>query len=216
MTTAAPLTTLGAASSAAPPKRVPLPVAEPPYDDELAGAPRAALTEVTPGQGVLALSFVLPGGLPAQPQPAASVAGGADRVLDAHSADDGEGDEEDAVFAPQPTPRVLLPEPRRWAAQLVQAVIEVIAGDRPATQLIRWTNEEIYATVARRATLGHRARRSGRSPLRAVVRSVRVTEPAEGVAEACALVQRGLRTTAVALRLEGIDGRWQCTALELG
>ena len=29
-------------------------------------------------------------------------------------------------------------------------------------------------------------------------------------------VRRGVRTTAVALRLEGLDGRWQCTALELG
>jgi hypothetical protein len=32
----------------------------------------------------------------------------------------------------------------------------------------------------------------------------------------CALVRRGARSTAVALRLEGRDGRWQCTALELG
>jgi hypothetical protein len=45
---------------------------------------------------------------------------------------------------------------------------------------------------------------------------VRVTEPADGVAEVSALVRRGLRVTAVALRLEGMDGRWQCTALELG
>jgi hypothetical protein len=30
------------------------------------------------------------------------------------------------------------------------------------------------------------------------------------------MVRRGLRTTAVAMRLEGLDGRWQCTAVELG
>lgn len=49
---------------------------------------------------------------------------------------------------------------------------------------------------------------------RAVVRSVHVSEPADGVAEVCATVQRGLRATTMALRIEGVDGRWQCTALE--
>jgi hypothetical protein len=43
-----------------------------------------------------------------------------------------------------------------------------------------------------------------------------VSEPADGVAEVCALVRRGARSTAVALRMEGMDGRWQCTAIELG
>ena len=43
-----------------------------------------------------------------------------------------------------------------------------------------------------------------------------MSEPVDGVAEVAALVRRGARSTAVALRLEGLDGRWQCTALELG
>jgi hypothetical protein len=51
---------------------------------------------------------------------------------------------------------------------------------------------------------------------RGVVRSLHVSEPADGVAEVCALVRRGGRSTAVALRLEGMDGRWKCTAIELG
>jgi hypothetical protein len=45
---------------------------------------------------------------------------------------------------------------------------------------------------------------------------VHVAEPADGVAEVAAMVRRGARTTAVAVRLEGLDGRWQCTAVELG
>jgi hypothetical protein len=49
-----------------------------------------------------------------------------------------------------------------------------------------------------------------------VVRSVRVSEPHDGVAEVCAVVQQGPRCRAIALRLEGIDGRWQCTALQIG
>jgi len=53
-------------------------------------------------------------------------------------------------------------------------------------------------------------------PSRGVVRSLHVSEPADGVAEVAASVRRGPRCTALALRLEGLDGRWQCTALEVG
>ena len=35
----------------------------------------------------------------------------------------------------------------------------------------------------------------------------------EVVAEVCATVRRGERTSAIALRLEGISGRWCCTDL---
>lgn len=45
--------------------------------------------------------------------------------------------------------------------------------------------------------------------------SVRVSEPADGVAEVSAVVRHGARTRAVALRLEGMDGRWQCTVLSV-
>ena len=50
---------------------------------------------------------------------------------------------------------------------------------------------------------------------RASVRSVHVCEPTDGVAELAAVVRRGSRMAAIALRLEGVDGRWQCTALQL-
>jgi len=105
-----------------------------------------------------------------------------------------------------------LPEPHGWAARLVQALIEVLAGDRPVGQLVRWTSTEVYDEVSA-LTL---PRGSGERTSRGVVRSVHVSEPVDGVAEVAALVRRGRRTNAVALRLEGLDGRWQCTALELG
>jgi hypothetical protein len=49
-----------------------------------------------------------------------------------------------------------------------------------------------------------------------MVRSVRVCLPADGVAEASAVVVSRGRVLAVALRLEGLDGRWRMTALEVG
>ena len=118
-------------------------------------------------------------------------------------------------FGPQRTPRALLPAPTPWAGRLVQAIVEVIGGARPVAQLVRWTSTDVYDSVRRRsrylAVADDGARRVG-----SIVRSVHVVEPADGVAEVCAVVQHGSRCRAVALRLEGVDGRWQCTALQLG
>jgi hypothetical protein len=48
-----------------------------------------------------------------------------------------------------------------------------------------------------------------------LVKSVRVSEPADGVAEVAAVVLRGTVYSAAAARLEGFDGRWRAVALEL-
>lgn len=188
------------------PRRLPVPDREPPFDDEgprpaggrLPGLPADAV------QGTLALAFVLPTGVPATPAAPPDL-----RLVAAPSAAD---DLDEADFGPQPTARADLPEPRQWAGRFVQAIVEVLAGDRPAGQLVRWTTSSVYEDVSARVV----AAGYGATTARGVVRSVHVTEPADGVAEVAALVRRGMRSTAVALRLEGMDGRWQCTALELG
>ena len=187
-------------------RRLPMPCCEPPYDDELgpaAGWPaqRSAAHGV---QGTLALAFVLPSGLPAVPEPPPGL-----RLV----ADDTSVDSADE-FGPRPTGRAALPAPRTWAGRVVQAIVEVLAGVRPATQLVRWTTEDVYEQISSRVLGAHGCDADG--PLRGVVRSLHVSEPADGVAEVCALVRRGARSTAVALRLEGMDGRWKCTAIELG
>jgi hypothetical protein len=153
-------------------------------------------------QGTLALAFVLPSGLPAVPEPPPD--------LQLVANDIGSPDE----FGPRPTQRAALPAPRTWAGRVVQAIVEVLAGMRPATQLVRWTTEEVYEQISSRVLPARGCDVEG-AP-RGVVRSLHVSEPADGVAEVCALVRRGARSTAVALRLEGMDGRWQCTAIELG
>jgi hypothetical protein len=191
-------------------RRLPVPASEPPYDDERErGLPQTPL----PGsgdcgvQGALALAFVLPNGLPATPCPPPDL-----QLVPARP--DAEVDLDEIEFGPQPTPRAELPEPRGWAARLVQAVVEVLAGERPAAQLVRWTSADVYDAL--RAGTDTAPGTSRREPSRPLVRSVHVAEPVDGVAEVAALVRRGTRATAVALRLEGIDGRWQCTAIELG
>jgi hypothetical protein len=79
---------------------------------------------------------------------------------------------------------------------------------------VRWTTDEVYEEISSRVLAARGSDVDG--PPRGVVRSLHVSEPADGVAEVCALGRRRTRSTAVALRLEGMDGRWQCTALELG
>jgi len=214
--------TEGPAGRAAPARsvlrRVPVPDCQPPYDDELAERRPGRAGWSTGGecavQGTLALAFVLPSGLPAAPEPPAGL-----RLLPAALPDQAEVGEAraadlDVDFGPQPTGRSALPDPRPWAARFVQAVVEVLAGDRPLAQLVRWTSEEVYDGVAAHVVTLVRAANGRRLP-RGAVRTLRVTEPGDGVAEVSATVRHGPRTTAVALRLEGLDGRWQCTALEM-
>jgi hypothetical protein len=103
-----------------------------------------------------------------------------------------------------------------WAARLAQAAVEVLAGHRPVTQLQRWTTEELYLRL-RRLTGGPRVRDGAHPASRraryASVRAIRVSQPADGVAEVAAVVDDGGHAHALVLRLEGSAGRWRCTEL---
>jgi len=196
-------------------RRTPVPDREPPYDDETSGTvralapirrqPRGHSRQPNVVQGTLALAFVLPSGVVATPTPSSDL-----RLLPEQSSAAEHVDEEE--FGPQPTARADLPCPKRWAAKFVQAMVETLAGDRPASQLVRWTTRDVHDALARRTSSGPRPAGAPRP----VVRSVHVTEPAVGIAEVAALVRCGARCRAVALRLEGLDGRWQCSAVEVG
>ncbi|MGH3328510.1 MAG: Rv3235 family protein, partial [Streptomycetales bacterium] len=132
---------------------------------------------------------------------------------------------------PTPRPAVLgLPDPHGPAIRLAQAIVEVLAGARPASQLLRWTTQQVYTGILTRVAerpprgtatapvpAGPEAS-SGTRPARACARVhvTRVCEPADGVAEASVMVRWGPRSRAMALRLEARNGCWICTALELG
>lgn len=110
-----------------------------------------------------------------------------------------------------------LPPPRLWASRLVQALTEVLAGDRPYRQLMPHLAPRVYAGLERRVTaMPTRTGRTVRAPALPLVRSVHVCEPRPGVAEVSTVVRRGPRMAAIALRLEARDGHWVCTALLVG
>jgi hypothetical protein len=109
-----------------------------------------------------------------------------------------------------------------WVHRYLQAVVEIVSGDRPITQLLRWTEPDVYAALGRRASLVARAgghvpgRGRGRGAVRPSVLGVHTTLVNEGAVEACVHVRHGHRSRAVAARFELSRGRWQCVALEMG
>ena len=114
----------------------------------------------------------------------------------------------------QRTLRENLPDPEPFVARIAQAFVEVMAGIRPAPQVARWTTPAVYAVLTRRAFVA--ARRPPSAHRRAMVRRVRVQEPAPGAVEACAVVVHHDRVRALALRLTGLDQRWVVTDLQVG
>jgi hypothetical protein len=91
---------------------------------------------------------------------------------------------------------------------LSRALVEVLAGRRLLGQLRIHCSPDIYDALVRRVP-------TAASALPHLV-SVRICEPADGVAEISAVFLRADRVRALAFRLEGIDGRWRIIAMELG
>jgi hypothetical protein len=106
-------------------------------------------------------------------------------------------------------------EAKQWAAQFIQAALEVAAGTRPGGQLARWATEEVCTALVRRGLLSAARAHTARVPRRTVVSS-RASCPRPGVAEASAVITDGRRMRAVALRMESRQGRWRVTALQIG
>ena len=165
---------------------LPVPVSEPPYDDELPARAVAPMTPIGPLRGLAPAPLRLVPALPTA-------------VPD---------DEEDG---PRRTPSSDLPPARPVAHALVQGLLEVLGGVRPVSQLQRTTTPELFTQLEQ--VVHSRPRAVGARPLTGAVRSLHVQERPDGVAEVCATVRRGPRMAAMALRLEGIDGRWCCTEL---
>ncbi|WP_210440259.1 Rv3235 family protein [Nocardioides xinjiangensis] len=135
---------------------------------------------------------------------------------------------------PRPRPRlarstdlVAAPEAAREqvdavVARYLAAAVEIAAGDRPVSQLLRHTVPEVYDDLARRArTVGAAAgsasgRLRGPNPARPVVVGVRTALVRSDAVEASAHVRYGRRSRAVAARFEVVRDRWQCVALAWG
>ncbi|MDQ6525607.1 Rv3235 family protein [Nocardioides sp. LHD-245] len=106
-----------------------------------------------------------------------------------------------------------------WTHRFVQAAVEIVGGDRPVSQLIRWTTRDVYADLHRRALLvaragGHQPGLARVQPVRPRVRSVHACFLSDAIVECGVHVLHGERSRAVAARFERRDQRWVCTALD--
>jgi len=107
----------------------------------------------------------------------------------------------------------------QWSHRYAQAAVEIVGGDRPVTQLLRWTTPDVYDDLARRALLVARAvgQRAGQDRVQSVrpqVLRVHTCFVAGDAAEVSAHVRYGQRSRALAIRFELRGDRWLCVALE--
>ena len=115
-------------------------------------------------------------------------------------------------FGPAWSGRSELPDPRVAGRRLITLALETMAGRRPLAQLQAITSARVFAALSGGRRPGWCT--ASNSPL--LVGQVHLSEPVDGVAEVSAVARRDGRAHAVAARLEGIDGRWRCTALQIG
>jgi hypothetical protein len=107
----------------------------------------------------------------------------------------------------------------RFSGRIVQAVVEIVGGDRPVSQVLRWTTPAVYQDLGRRAQLvaqavGRRPGQGGIQGTRPQVVAVHTCFVSADAAEVSAHVRYGHRSRAVAARFERHRDRWVCAALE--
>lgn len=108
-----------------------------------------------------------------------------------------------------------------FVGRYLQAVVEIVAGDRPFAQVLRHTVPEVYDDLAGRARAvaavsGGGPTGRGPNPARPVVIGVRTALIRSDAVEASAHVRYGRRSRAVAARFEVVRDRWQCVAISWG
>jgi hypothetical protein len=127
-------------------------------------------------------------------------------------------------------------EAEQWVHRYAQAAVEIVGGDRPVSQLLRWSSREVFEDLDRRARLVAHAGRhqpgQGRvQPVRPRVQGVRTCFLSHDVLEVSVRIRYGERSRALAARFERLSARstgrwigleperpgerrWCCTALE--
>ena len=116
------------------------------------------------------------------------------------------GEEYDAEFAPTPTSAAELPDITELTQRFIHNVVEIWAGRRSVSQVQSMCHHRVFAELQRKAG---KQKEIGR------IRKIRVTEPLDGISESTVTIRYGDRLRVAAIRFEGQDLRWLCTALIL-
>jgi hypothetical protein len=116
------------------------------------------------------------------------------------------GEEFDSQFSPEPTSAKDLPDIEILVHNFIHVVVEVWAGRRSASQIQSTCHYSVFAQLQRK---------SGKFKTVGRVRKIHISQPLDGIIEATVTVRYGERLRVVAIRFEGLDHRWLCTALEI-
>jgi hypothetical protein len=169
------------------PYLIPLPDCEPPFDDERSPADRVrVLRAVRRRRTVYRAEMAVP----------ATVLTKVPRWSN------------DRDIGVRPTRALELPAVARPATMLARGLVEVLSGVRAVEQLRTHCAPEVFAGLEDLPLVP--------GPGLPTLLSVRSCEPGDGVAEVTAVFRRAGRVRALAFRLEGVDGRWRLTALQVG
>ncbi len=108
-----------------------------------------------------------------------------------------------------------------WPRQFAQVVVEILAGVRPARQIVPWTTDRVRARIRHLGPVLAADRRP-------VIKRIVTSRPTARVVEMTVIVSSGPRSRALAMRFEHVaarlaapgvparPARWLCTELEAG
>lgn len=109
-----------------------------------------------------------------------------------------------------------LGDPKPVLTFLAQAVIETLAGVRDIDQSARWLSDSVYQQLRQRSLASKRSRLDKNQPAmrpNLVIGKISTFSPREGVVEGVVIVHNRDRARAVAIRLEGYNGRWRAKSV---
>ena len=114
----------------------------------------------------------------------------------------------DADFGIRHTPARNLPRAAVASRTFAAAIVEIMAGRRTDRQLRPHCAPMVFG--------GLQTLTAAMPDEPGTLLTLHISEPAEGVAEVSASFRRDARVAALAFRLQGIDGRWRLTELQVG
>ena len=124
--------------------------------------------------------------------------------------------EADDFFGVQYASTAELGDPQPVLAFLAQAVVEILAGIRDVEQTARWLSDGVYQQLKQRALAFNRQRAASQAKhLRPNLSIGKISQfsPRDGVIEGVVIVHNRGRARAVAIRLEGYNGRWRAKSV---
>lgn len=124
--------------------------------------------------------------------------------------------ESDDYFGTEFAKSADLGDPKPILAFLAQSIIETLAGIRDIEQCARWLSDGVYQQIRQKSLASTRSR--AESSVKALrpnlaVGKISVFSPREGVVEGVVIIHNIGRARAVAIRLEGYNGRWRAKSV---